>query len=707
MGRRLGLCSSWFGFAGLLWGCGSGTLSDGKPLLLDQACRDLQQAACAAFQRCAPDNFGSAYPDLASCVSIRTADCVERRGAPGNSVTPDGVEACAHATSKLTCDAVMASEFGNTQSDPACVWQGTLAEGDACIASSQCATGTCSFYDRDACGTCVTRADSSCIVDSECLVGSRCINGLCVGGGQLGAACGGASVCATDLTCRDGQCAPLAKLGEACVASGSGGCGPGLWCNYVTLQCGHSVLLPGTGTEGCGIVSNGSNVLCPAGKQCLPDAASGTNHCVPAAPEGDPCSYQIECGVGLGCYESTCTRLRADACAAPGTSANPQYPALLPSVPQAKASTTSMLLTTPKVVLITFAGDSRADTLEAYVQALGTSAYWHSTTSEYGVGAFNALSPIRVAEVPPTTIADADVTTWLADKLTSDARFPASDGLTLYVVVYPSNVAVTLPGPSSEVGRSCFDFGGYHNSFTGPGGTLTPYAVIPDCHFGDTEGAISHEVVEAATDPFPNSVTLAVVDGLGYATIDPAHLAWALPSAGGAELADLCEWQPLVSFQDPEVGGTVQRTWSNAAMAGFHQPCVPARSAVYFNSVPHFDDVVSVLNNGMLTRTRGISIPVGQSKTVPVDLLSDGPTDGPWRVSAYDLKEWTHAFDYTAGVEPTLRFDFDRQSGVNGDTLQMTVTVLKQDADYRAEPFVLVSRRARDTNVWVGVVGQP
>ena len=35
---------------------------------------------------------------------------------------------------------------------------------------------------------------------------------------------------------------------------------------------------------------------------------------------------------------------------------------------------------------------------------------------------------------------------------------------------------------------------------------------------------------------------------------------------------------------------------------------------------------------------------------MPVDLLSDGPVDGPWRVSAYDLKEWNNEFDYTAGV---------------------------------------------------------
>jgi len=175
-------------------------------------------------------------------------------------------------------------------------------------------------------------------------------------------------------------------------------------------------------------------------------------------------------------------------------------------------------------------------------------------------------------------------------------------------------------------------------------------------------------------------------------------------TAGGGELADLCDWQPWGAYRDAELGAAVARSWSNAAMARFHQPCVPARSAsAYFNSVPRLDNSVALRDAVGSRHTRGVSIRVGESRTVLVDLLSDAPTDGPWRVSAYDLDQ----FRSHGHTEPTLRFAFDRQSGVNGDVLEMTITVLKQDPNYLAEPFVLVSRRGHDTNVWLGVVGQP
>jgi hypothetical protein len=455
------------------------------------------------------------------------------------------------------------------------------------------------------------------------------------------------------------------------------------------------------------VTDSGSSVRCPAGTFCAPDAGGDSSSCVAGAAEGSLCSYRVECGVGLACYESSCGKLRADACAPAGTSPDLTYPARLPSVPRCVAPSNAMLLTEPKVVLVTFDGDSRAGTLEDFVNALGSSGYWHSTTSEYGIAELKALPAIRVRETPPSKLADADIRTWLADKLSHDDRFPPSDARTLYILAYPSTVAITGPGSSPDGNQSCFDFGGYHDSFAGPNGTPTPYAVIPACAFNDPEAALSHETIEAATDPFSNLSVFALTPS-GYGAFDALHFVWSLPAGGGAELADMCEWQPMANYQDPEVGGLVQRSWSNAAMAAFHQPCVPAQSGnAYFNSVPHLDDVVSVRAASGTTRTHGIAIPLGQSRTVPVDMLSDGPTGGPWRVSAYDLKEWSQQFDYRTGSEPTLRFSFDRQSGVNGDVLQMTITVLKQDSDYHAEPFVLVSRRGRDTNLWVGLVGQP
>ncbi|HEX3854804.1 MAG TPA: hypothetical protein VHW01_27775 [Polyangiaceae bacterium] len=109
MGLGFRVCAAWLSVAPLLAGCAG--RSD-PPVTLEQACLGLEQAACAAFLRCSPESFGAAYPDAASCISLRTLDCVERRWAAGNTTTGEQVAACAHATSQQSCDQIVASEFG-------------------------------------------------------------------------------------------------------------------------------------------------------------------------------------------------------------------------------------------------------------------------------------------------------------------------------------------------------------------------------------------------------------------------------------------------------------------------------------------------------------------------------------------------------------------------------------------------------------------
>jgi hypothetical protein len=711
MGLRVFIFALWVGAASTVGGCGSHTTED-PPTTLEQACRSWQQAACDGFHDCAVKTFGNRYTDLDNCVAVRTSDCIERGSAPGSTVTPEQIEVCAQASKARGCDAVVADEFGLSEPDPACAWTGTLAEGAACVAPNQCQSGQCSFYGQEACGTCVTRADLGCVVDSECLAGSLCIDGQCVASGQLGDSCDFESFCSPELTCRAGQCAPRLRLGQRCTSQDSGACAANLWCNQQTGLCELPSLL--SGLDDCGITDRGGDALCPAGSHCYSVGPNMPSHCMPAAAEGDPCLRSGDCGVGLRCYESTCRTVQASLCTAPDTTPNATYPATLPNVPQCVAEIGATLLTKPQLVLVTFNADPRASALEALVQALGSSSYWQSVTSEYGVGPLSALSPIHLTDKPASKLADADIRSWLRKELGEGSRLPPNDGRTLYMLAYPGGVEITTPAPTFDpstaaLSHSCSDFGGYHDSFLAADGTPTPYAVIPNCGFApETETAIAHEAVEAVTDPFLNLAAGGLAGVQGYARTDVPHFAWALPSGGSAELSDMCEWQPLASYFDSELGGTVQRSWSNQAMAGFHQPCVPARtSAAYFNSVPRADDLVTVQIAGGRLRTRGIALALGQSRTVPVDLLSDAPTDGPWRVSAYELRVWAHQVPGGAPVEPTLGFSFDQQSGVNGDTLQLTITALSQDPNYQAEPFVLVSRRGRDTNVWPGVVAQP
>ena len=95
---------------------------------------------------------------------------------------------------------------------------------------------------------------------------------------------------------------------------------------------------------------------------------------------------------------------------------------------------------------------------------------------------------------------------------------------------------------------------------------------------------------------------------------------------GGGEVGDLCAQEPGAFTQFPELAYTVQRTWSNAAAMASHDPCVPAlANEVYFNAVPELNDTITI--GGMFTML-GVQIPVGQTKTIDLDLFSDGDTGG-------------------------------------------------------------------------------
>ena len=70
-------------------------------------------------------------------------------------------------------------------------------------------------------------------------------------------------------------------------------------------------------------------------------------------------------------------------------------------------------------------------------------------------------------------------------------------------------------------------------------------------------------------------------------------------------------------------------------MRGGHDPCVPrTTTAPYFNAMPVLpDDIDFAVGAETTVSTKGVSVPVGQSRTVELDLYSDGDTGGPFNVS--------------------------------------------------------------------------
>lgn len=377
------------------------------------------------------------------------------------------------------------------------------------------------------------------------------------------------------------------------------------------------------------------------------------------------------------------------------------YPAFHPTPPEL-VKLDGHVLATPKLVPVYFGNDDPTLTAQvtAFASGLGASSYWAANASEYGVGPIEHLGTVQLAESPATTLDDADIQTWLRGKLESgDPAFPAPDGNTIYMIVYPKGVAITEGG-----GTACHEFGAYHQSLTldaAHGGVLVPYAVMPRCDsFAGFSGldmvtaGASHELLEAVTDPEPEA-------NPAYEMMDEDHAFWMM--AVGAENGDMCSGSHGAYFKPADLGFTVQRCWSNVAAAALHDPCVPSiGGAPYFNTAAVLPDVHTTTAFGPTTHSHVISIPVGETRSVELDLFSDAPTSGPWNVDVYDLAS-------LYGGPKELTITLDRHTGVNGEKIWADITAVKKASPFYGgfSLFVIRSTLGAAQSTWVGAVANP
>jgi hypothetical protein len=376
------------------------------------------------------------------------------------------------------------------------------------------------------------------------------------------------------------------------------------------------------------------------------------------------------------------------------------YPAPHPTPPTVITGD-GPVLGSPRLVPVFFSNEDPTyqASLTDFVANIGTGSYWTATTSEYSVGPATSTAPVILTEAAPAMLADSDIQTWLAGKLDgNDPLWPVADDNTLYVLFYPSGTSISLASQGMTA-YSCQTFGGYHDAITldtNHASLNVAYAVVPQC--GDFDGihgadavsaAGSHEIIEGSTDPYPS------IDP-AWAQTDNAHIYWDL-ALGGGEVGDMCAQFPGVFTKFAGLNHTVQRTWSNKAALAGHDPCVPELPGeVYFNSVPVLPDNITV-NLGESITMKGVKIPVGSSKTIDIDLFSDGPTGGPWEVSAQDYNE-------LMGEKASMTFSFDRTSGQNGEILHLTITSIAA-SQYGLGIFLLTSSLGQTTSAWVGLVG--
>jgi hypothetical protein len=170
----------------------------------------------------------------------------------------------------------------------------------------------------------------------------------------------------------------------------------------------------------------------------------------------------------------------------------------------------------------------------------------------------------------------------------------------------------------------------------------------------------------------------------------------------------MCELDADAYFVPPGSTYMIQRSWSDAAAAKSRNPCVPAPAAPYFNSMPVVSDTVSFNESAYAFSgtTRGVTIPVGQSKTIDLQLFSEAPTAGPWTVSAYDYESFFCTPTPSIPCPPpNLALALDGTTGQNGDTLHLTITVMSADTALGAEAFLVFSDLGGQENLSVGLVG--
>ena len=376
------------------------------------------------------------------------------------------------------------------------------------------------------------------------------------------------------------------------------------------------------------------------------------------------------------------------------------------------------VLTAPQVVTVTFPNDKNQARFEAFGASATSTAWWATTTSSYcetgsttkcvgpgtGTASHQSAAPKTTYNDSQDSSGPSDIRDFINTSITSKALpAPDANGQSIYVLYFPSTTTINQTDKSGNVmGTSCQQFAGYHGSGTS-GTTQYTYAVIPDCLQPDggtgtnlSEGdtmmfAASHELAEAATDPYAVYDTSGMLKSLGYYLdfSDNSTLPW--NAAGGGESADMCVdsllgTQDQTSYSADAGTFTVQRIWNNANAAASKDPCVPTTgSTPYFNVAPQ----------QWITE-----MAVGSSVSFYADAFEDGTSVSSWTFEGIDF----NASATTPNEYTTITVNGAKKTTVKpGDRVTVTVTLNKDPGALTAQQggalVGLVSFTGSGTNI--------
>lgn len=326
-----------------------------------------------------------------------------------------------------------------------------------------------------------------------------------------------------------------------------------------------------------------------------------------------------------------------------GTGNNIIYPAFAPPFPKVVSiNSPAQTITNPIIIPVFFPGTVDQSITVSYLQKVISNPSWIDL-NQYGVGVATIGAPVVLTQNPPANMTTSQINTFVASNAASWAPLRGSE---VFILYFPTSTTITdNPGA------------GYHTmtSVTLP----VAYAVIPYVSLQQDAYLQYHELIEAVTDPYMKGYYYLDRD---FTSINALQV--------GTEIGDMCLFTDF--FYSNDVNQYTRSFWSNSNIAAGKPPCaMPTNSVQMFGAVPTMSiqvkDPFPIPNPSATNTTGAIQIAPGKSVTIPVKLFSYSALPAPMALTVSQT-------NINATKSNVASFSFDKTTGINGDTVNLTIT---------------------------------